>query len=102
CDRQSLDPCLKAIERILGRICSAPLSERALKGARKQLLGQLAVASDNGEAQCLSMGKSLLSYGRVSSSSETRAQIEAVTPEALRDMACRLFSPGKVSKLIYL
>lgn len=102
CDKPNLEPCLQALDRILDRLREAPLSERALKAAKKQLLGQLAISSDNGEAQCLSMGKSLLSWGRIDTSAETRERIEAVTPDALQAMACRLFNPATLSRLIYL
>ncbi|MBR6864042.1 MAG: insulinase family protein [Bacteroidales bacterium] len=102
CDKPNLERCLTAIDRILGRLRDEPLSERTLKAYRKQLLGQLAISSDNGEAQCLSMGKSLLAWGRIDTSAQMRARIEAVTPEALQAMASRLFAPDTLSRLIYL
>ena len=102
CDKPNLDRCLAGIDRILSRIQEEPFSSRTLKAAKKQLLGQLAIASDNGEAQCLSMGKSLLAWGKIDTSAETRARIEAVTPEALQAMARRLFAPEVLSRLIYL
>ena len=94
--------CLAGIDRILSRLREEPLSERSLKAAKKQLLGQLAISSDNGEAQCLSMGKSLLAWGKIDTSAQMRARIEAVTPEALQAMAKRLFAPETLSRLIYL
>ena len=102
CDRPNLDRCLETIGQILERLRETPLTARRLAAARKQLLGQLAISSDNGEAQCLSMGKSMLSWGRISSPEETRAQIEAVTPEDLRQAARSLFAPNRLSRLIYL
>jgi predicted Zn-dependent peptidase len=102
CDKPNLDRCLAALDRILGRLRDVPLSERTLKAFKKQLLGQLAISSDNGEAQCLSMGKSLLAWGNIDTSAQMRARIEAVTPEALQTMARRLFDPASLSRLIYL
>ena len=102
CDKPNLERCLKALDKILERLREVPLSERFLKAAKRQLLGQLAISSASGEAQCLSMGKSLLSWGRIDSSAETRARIEAVTPAALQAMARRLFDPASLSRLIYL
>ena len=102
CDKPNLDRCLAALDRILGRLRDVPLSERTLKAFKKQLLGQLAISSDNGEAQCLSMGKSLLAWGSIDTSAQMRARIEAVTPEALQTMARRLFDPASLSRLIYL
>ena len=102
CDKPNLDRCLTALDRILRRLREEPLAERTLKAYKKQLLGQLAISSDNGEAQCLSMGKSLLAWGRIDTSAEMRARIEAVTPEALQKMAGRIFDPARLSRLIYL
>ena len=100
CDKPHLERCLATLDRILRRLREEPLSERTLKAYKKQLLGQLAISSDNGEAQCLSMGKSLLAWGRIDTSVEMRARIEAVTPEALQKMACRIFDPDRLSRLI--
>ena len=102
CDKPNLEHCLSTLDKILARIREVPFSERTLKAYKKQLLGQLAISSDNGEAQCLSMGKSLLSWGRIDTSAEMRARIEAVTPAALQAMARRLFAPETLSRLIYL
>ena len=102
CDRPNLERCLTTLDKILTRIREIPFSERTLKAYKKQLLGQLAISSDNGEAQCLSMGKSLLSWGRIDTSAEMRTRIEAVTPAALQQMAARIFDPDRLSRLIYL
>ena len=102
CERENLEKCLGAISREVAKLQETELSERKLHAAKKQLLGQLAISSDNGEAQCLSMGKSLLAYGMVPSSEETRQQIEAITAAEIRDMACRIFAPGRTSTLVML
>ncbi|MBO6028161.1 MAG: insulinase family protein [Bacteroidales bacterium] len=102
CDKPNLERCLTTLDKILSRIREVPFSERTLKAYKKQLLGQLAISSDNGEAQCLSMGKSLLAWGRIDTSAEMRARIEAVTPAALQQMAARIFDPDRLSRLIYL
>ena len=102
CDKANLDKCLKAIEKEIEKLQAEPLSERKLKAAKKQLLGQLAISSDNGETQCLSMGKGLLAYGKISSGKENRSLFEGITAEEVRDMAVRIFDKEKISKLIYI
>ena len=102
CDKSNLDRCLKAINKEIVRLQEELLSERKLRAAKKQLLGQLAISGDNGETQCLSMGKSLLAYGKVSSGKENRALIEAVTAEDVCEMALDVFDPSKLSKLVYV
>ena len=102
CDKANLDKCLRAIDKEIKVLQEELLSDRKLKAAKKQLLGQLAISSDNGETQCLSMGKSLLAYGKVSSGKENRSLVEAVTAEDIREMARTVFDFSKLSKLIYI
>ena len=102
CDKSNLAPCQAAIGRILAGLRDKPLSAARLRSFRRQLLGQLAISGDAGEAQCLSMGKSLLSWSRIMPPEEVRAQLEAITPEDLQAMARRLFAPDRLSSLIYL
>lgn len=101
CEKENLQKCLRAAERILSKICAAPLSDAKLKAAKRQLLGQLAISSESGEAQCLSMGKSMLAFGNIMPDSKARELLEAVSAEDLRRMACRIFAQGKVARLIY-
>ena len=65
-------------------------------------MGQLAISSDNGEAQCLSMGKSILAWNRIASNEEIRKTLEAVTPDDLLNMARRIFAADRLSSLVYL
>ena len=102
CERENLDRCLRAIDKEIAKLQTNELTEKKLNAAKKQMLGQLAISSDNGEAQCLSMGKSLLAYSRVSTPEETRIQIENITAAQIREMACRVFAPGHTSSLVML
>ena len=99
CEKENLDRCLAAIDKEILKLQTQELTERKLNAAKKQLLGQLAISSDNGEAQCLSMGKSLLAYDKVWTGAETRSQIEGITSGQIMEMACRIFAPGKTSRL---
>ena len=102
CDKNNLDKCMAAIGKEIAKLQNEPLSERRLKAAKKQLLGQLAISSDNGETQCLSMGKGLLSYGKVSSGKENRSMVEGITAEDVREMAQKIFDKDKLSRLVYV
>ena len=102
CDKNNLDRCVAAVYREIGKLQGELLSDRRLKAAKKQLLGQLAISSDNGETQCLSMGKGLLAYGKVSSGTENRSLIEAVTAEDIRNIARTVFDFDRLSKLVYV
>lgn len=102
CERGNLEKCLDAVRKVIRRMQEEEYSPARLKAAKKQILGQLAISSDNGEAQCLSMGKSLMSLGGIFTDRQNREAIEAVTAEEIRDAAVRIFNPESTSSLIYL
>lgn len=102
CDKDNLDKCLIAIEKEIAKLQNEPMSERRLKAAKKQLLGQLAISSDNGETQCLSMGKGLIAYGKVSSGKDNRAMVDGITAEEVQKMAQTIFAKERISKLTYI
>lgn len=102
CDKANLDKCVAAVYKELAKLQDELLSDRKLKAAKKQLLGQLAISSDNGETQCLSMGKALLAYGKVNSGKDNRSLVESVTAEDIREVARTVFDFSKLSKLIYV
>ena len=102
CDKVNLDKCISMIEKEIRKLQNEVLSDRKLKAAKKQLLGQLAISGDNGETQCLSMGKGLMAYGKVSDSKENKELVNAITAEDIREMACRIFAPENLSRMIYI
>ena len=102
CDKSNIDKCLAAVEKELEKLRNEAMSDRKLKAAKKQLLGQLAISSDNGETQCLSMGKSLLSFGKIHSGKENRSLVEGITAEEIREMARKIFDRSRLSKLVYV
>ena len=102
CDKANLEKCQKAIVKEIDKLQNELLTERKMKSAKKQLLGQLAISSDNGETQCLSMGKGLLAYGRITGGKETRELIEGISSEDVREMARRIFAQENLSRLIYI
>ena len=102
CDKSNLDKCVKTIYKEIGKLQEVLLSDRKLKAAKKQLLGQMAISGDNGETQCLSMGKGLLAYGKLNTGKETRQMVEGITAEDIREMVRTIFAPSNLSKLIYV
>ena len=102
CDKANLDKCIEATYKEIRKLQAEPLSDRRLKAAKKQLLGQLAISGDNGETQCLSMGKSLLAYGKINGTNETRKQIENISAADIQEVACTVFDISRLSKLVYI
>ena len=102
CDKTNLDKCVTTIWKELGKLKTNTMSDRKLKAAKKQLLGQMAISGDNGETQCLGMGKSLLAFGKIAGSAENKAMVDGITAEDVRMMACQIFDSENLSKLVYI
>ena len=101
CDKPLVERSLRLVRKELERVIEAPLSSRALANAKKQLLGQLAIASDNSEAQCLSMGKSMMIFGYIEPMETTRSKIESLTASELQRVAQEILTWDNLSILIY-
>ncbi len=101
CDKSLLAKCRELVYKELEKITSTPLTERELKNAKKQFLGQLFISQDNAEAQCLAMGKSLNVYNKIEPFAKTREQIEKISPEQLLQVAKEILATERLSELAY-
>lgn len=101
CDKSLLLQCKDFVYKELDKIIRIPLSERELKNAKKQFLGQLFISQDNAETQCLAMGKSLMVYGKIYPFEQTRCQIESITIEQLQQVAREVLCRNRLSELVY-
>lgn len=101
CDKGNLEECLSLVHSEIGNLRDKPLSASALKAAKKQLLGQLAIASDNGESQALSIGKSMLVFGGVMPDEEVRSRINSITARQLQLTAQKILAENRLSTLVY-
>jgi predicted Zn-dependent peptidase len=100
-DKNSVDKCLNIIYKELEIIKEREFSAISLKAAKKQLLGQLAISTDNAESQCLSMGKSLLFYGKVEPIEVIREKISAIDSTNLHRIANEIMDRERFFTLIY-
>ncbi|MCK9628012.1 MAG: insulinase family protein [Bacteroidales bacterium] len=100
-DKGSLEKASDLVLKELRNMTSSEISSVALKSAKKQLLGQLAISMNNPENQCLSMGKSLLVYNKIDSIEVIGQKIEAVTPAQIHRISCEMFSEERMRTLIY-
>lgn len=101
CEKPNLERCIALVREELALLRDKALSDTALRAAKKQLLGQLAVSSDNGESQALSMAKSMLVFGRVMPDEEVRRKIDAITPQSLQAVAQQVLVQDRLSTLVF-
>ena len=101
CEKPNLERCISLVREELALLRDKPLTDSALRTAKKQLAGQLAVASDNGEAQALAMAKSMLVFDEILSDEEVRRRIDAITPQSLQQAAALVLAEDRLCTLIF-
>ena len=72
-----------------------------MRAAKKQLIGQIGVSSDNNENNALGMAKTFLHYNRFVTSIEAFRNIELLTAELLQEVAQEILAPQNLSVLCY-
>lgn len=101
CDEKNFKKCNNLVRTELSKLMNDRLSENTLKKYKYQLLGQMAISSENKENLGVSMGKSLLRYGKVDTLQVLRESILAVSAEKLQGIACEIFDDAAISTLKY-
>lgn len=102
CDQKDVNKCLKLIRKELDRLIENPMTEHQLLAAKKQIKGQIGVASDHRENFALSFGKTFLHEGKEKDITLLFQQIDQVTPLQLQEVAQEIMGKDSISKLIYL
>ncbi|MCS2283251.1 insulinase family protein [Bacteroides fragilis] len=100
-DPEDVDTCLKLTYKELKRMRDVKMTSSQLMAAKKQLIGQIGVASDNNENNVLGMAKTFLHYNKYESSESVFRRIEALTAEGLLEVANEMFAEEYLSTLIY-
>jgi len=100
-DKENLKKSVRIIQKELNQLRDKKLGEIQLHKAKKQLIGQLAIAAENLINQNLSMAKSYLVFDKVDSLEEINRKIEAVTASELLEVANEIMVFDELSTLIY-
>lgn len=100
-DIEDMDTCLKLTYKELKRMRDEKMTSSQLAAAKKQLIGQIGVASDNFENNALGMAKTYLHYHKYESSEVVFKRIETLTAEQLMEVANEMFAEEYLSTLIY-
>ncbi len=88
----TVDRCLKIVDREINRLAEKELPQRTLDRIRDQYCGQLMVSADHRENRAMSMAKRLMYYGHVADLATQIEHLRAVTPAQIRDVAQLLTS----------
>ena len=85
----------------LRRMADTALTDKQLRSAQRQMIGQVSINDDYGMNEMQSIGKAYLCYDHVNTLEEMEADLMAVTADDVRRVAQERFVPERFGTLIY-
>ena len=95
------DRCREIILKELKKMREQKMSVTALESVKKQLIGQICVASDNNENCALDMGKCILHYDEYDNKESLLSKIRAISAEDILETANERLREEQLTTLIY-
>lgn len=97
----TVEKTIHLIHKELKKLRTTPLGSSQLLKAKKQLIGQLAIAQENKCNLMQNIAKSQMTFGVIEPLEETNKKIMALTSKDLLEVANEIFDPNQLSYLIY-
>jgi predicted Zn-dependent peptidase len=100
-DKENLDQALWLVNEELRKMKEIQMGVVQLSRAKKQLIGQLAISTENHEDLMLSIGKSYLFFNQVDPLESIFKKIESIESREILEIANEIFNESQNSILIY-
>ncbi len=100
-EKEKVERSLKIINHEIKQLQNKPLGILQLERAKKQLMGQMAIGSENKSSLMLNIGRSYLLFNKVDSLDKVYKMINAITTKQLLEVANEAFDFDKMSMLVF-
>ncbi len=100
-DKTNFDKSLDLLHQELEKLRTTKLGTLQLFKAKRQLIGQLAIAIENSEVLMLNLARSILIYNTFESIEAMSSKIDSISSSELIEIANEVFANHNLSTLIY-
>jgi predicted Zn-dependent peptidase len=100
-DKNYMDRSIELVHKELKKLREKKLGPLQLKKAKQQFAGQIALSEESNAVKMHNNGRSLLSYGRISTLKEVHLKIQKVSAEEVLEVANEVFDPQLISTLVF-
>lgn len=100
-EKKNIEKAFSLIWKELNKLKENALSVPALKAAKEQLKGQLAMSEENNNGIMLMMAKSILDLNSIESIDSIFSKIDSISAETLKSLANEVFVEEKMNYLIF-
>ncbi len=101
CDPEKFQPSIQVTRDEISKLRNRLIPDRRLINAKRQIIGQLAIAQENNEHMMLTAGKRLLVFNRVDSLEVIQKKLEEITSVQLRESANEILHSKNLNLLIF-
>jgi len=101
-DRDNLKKATDLIMKEFKLLREKKLGVMQLTRARRQLMGQIAISTENHEDMMLTIGKSYMLFNKVETVNEIFKKIEKIDHSDLLEVANEVLSADRLSRLVYI
>jgi predicted Zn-dependent peptidase len=100
-DKSDSAKCIDLINKELYLLRTKKLGVNQLVKAKRQLLGQIAIAAESNENLMVANAKSMMLFDRIDSFEQIREAIDAITADQLLEVANEVYEPSSLSMLMF-
>lgn len=100
-DHDNLEKATDLVLKEFKLIREKKLGIMQLSKAQKQLMGQIAISTENHEDLMLSIGKSFLLFNKVEAVESVFKKIETITRDDIQEIANQILAPENISRIVY-
>lgn len=100
-DKGNIEKSIDLAHKEFKKLKTQKLGTLQLSKAKKQMTGQLAIASESNENVMLNMARSYMIFNKVDSLEEINKKVDAITSTQLLDIANEILDENKLSTLIF-
>jgi len=100
-DKENLKKSKELIWQVLNEFKKERMSVRALSDAKKQIIGQIALAQDSGSAIMFNIAKSLMLFNRIDTLEELFEKIHEISAADIHHVAHDIFNTQRSTSITY-
>lgn len=101
CDHKNRNKCIEIVDRELKKLREIKLSTIQLANAKKQIMGQISISSDNHENLALSLGKNYMRHNHFASMEEVSKKFEDISSSQILEICNEILNENNLISLIY-
>jgi predicted Zn-dependent peptidase len=101
-DKSNFEKVLKKLKLELQKMADIQLGPQQLNKAKQQIIGQMAMASENNQEMLVGIGKSYMLYHKLDAFEDIKAIVNQITASQIKEVAEEIFDPKQLSILAFV